>query len=100
MVRTLVLTGLPLFPVCDQAERERALLSELYRRSCTSPGPTPPTPAPRGDSLLLYNGVEVRLQNDQVTAVPLTKTRRRQLLRQARSAERRFQCKVRRRGVV
>ena len=81
-----------------QVDRERVLLSDLYRRSCTSgparPASDPPAPAPSGASLLLVDDVEVRLQEDRVTAVPLTSTRRRQLLRQARSAERRFQCKV------
>ncbi|XP_043220696.1 zinc finger protein 69 homolog isoform X1 [Amphibalanus amphitrite] len=73
-------------------DRERALLSEQYRRRCA---PAADRPAPQsGASLLLVDDMEVRLQDDQVTAVPLTTTRRRQLLRQARSSERRFECKV------
>ena len=74
-------------------DQERALLSELYRRS-RAPAATHADRAAPGASLLLVNDMEVRLQDDQVTAVPLTSTRRRQLLRQARSAERRFECKV------
>lgn len=63
----------------------------LFR--CSRPAAS--APPPPGSSLLLVDGLEVRLQNDDVTAVPVTSRRRRQLLRQAKSSdEKRFECKV------